>query len=82
MHSAGSFATSEHNVEHIHPGLIVKDVGPIRLPLSSKDAEALIRMSRRAPSSKGRETLVDETVRKTWEIDGKELSFENESWNS
>ena len=82
IHSAGSFATSEHNVEHIHPGLTVKDVGLIRLPLSSEDAEALIRMSRRAPFGKGSETLVDETVRKTWEIDGKELSFENKSWNS
>ncbi|KIX97549.1 uncharacterized protein Z520_07002 [Fonsecaea multimorphosa CBS 102226] len=82
IHSAGSFATSDHNVEHIHPGLIVKDVGPIRLPLSPEDAKALIRVSRQAPFGKGTETLVDETVRKTWEIDGKELSFENNARNT
>lgn len=81
IHSAGSFATSDHNVDHIHPGLTVKNIGPIRLPLSSEDAEALIRVSNRAPFGRGRETLVDETVRKTWEISGEELSFENEGWN-
>ncbi|EXJ81805.1 hypothetical protein A1O1_07870 [Capronia coronata CBS 617.96] len=82
IHSAGSFATSDHNVEHIHPGLVVKGIGPIRFPLSHEDANALIRASRRAPFGKGRETLVDETVRKTWEIDGKELSFGNAGWDS
>ncbi|OAP58935.1 hypothetical protein AYL99_06232 [Fonsecaea erecta] len=81
IHSAGSFATSDNNVEHIHPGLTVKGVGPIRLPLSHDDAQALIKVSLRAPFGKGRNTLVDETVRKTWEIDGKELSFENEKWD-
>ncbi|OAL36412.1 hypothetical protein AYO20_04308 [Fonsecaea nubica] len=82
IHSSGSFATSDHNVEHILPGLTVKGVGPIRLPLSREDASALIRVSRQAPFGKGGETLVDETVRKTWEIDGKELSFENKGWNA
>jgi len=81
IHSAGSFAMADHNVEHIHPGLVVEDVGPIRLPLHSDDANALIQVSRRAPFGKGSTTVVDETVRKTWEIDGKELSFENEGWN-
>ena len=82
IHGAGSFATSDHNVEHIHPGLVVKNVGHIRLPLSPEDAKALIRVSRQAPAGEGGETLVDETVAKTWEIDAKELSFENEDWTT
>ena len=82
IHSAGSFAMSDHNVAHVNPGLVVKGVGSIRLPVHSEDVQAIIRVSRPAPFGKGRQTLVDETVRKTWEIDGKELSFENEGWKS
>ncbi|KIV89616.1 hypothetical protein PV10_07002 [Exophiala mesophila] len=82
IHGAGSFATSDHNAEHVHPGLVVKNVGLIRLPLSPEDAKALIRVSRQAPAGEGGETLVDETVTKTWEIDAEELSFENEDWTN
>ncbi|KIW36506.1 uncharacterized protein PV06_11271 [Exophiala oligosperma] len=80
IHTAGSFVTSAHDVEHVHPGLVVSGIGPIRLPLCQDDANALIGLSRRAPFGKGSKTLVDETVRKTWEIDGKELSFKHEAW--
>ncbi|KIW58749.1 hypothetical protein PV05_03247 [Exophiala xenobiotica] len=59
IHSAGSFATSDHNVEHIHPGLTVKDIGPIRLPLSSEDAKALIRVSNQAPFGNRRDSEED-----------------------
>ncbi|KIW93310.1 uncharacterized protein Z519_05915 [Cladophialophora bantiana CBS 173.52] len=51
-------------------------------PLSSGDAEAPVRVSDRAAFGKGTQTLVDETVRKTWEIDRKKLTFKNECWNS
>lgn len=81
IHSAGSFAMADYNVEHVHPGLVVNGVGPIRFPLYSDDATALIEVSRQAPFGKGTATVVDETVRRTWEIDGKEVSFKNEAWN-
>ncbi|EHY60942.1 uncharacterized protein HMPREF1120_08885 [Exophiala dermatitidis NIH/UT8656] len=82
IHSAGSFSTAGYNVNHIHPGLGVKGVGPIRLPLLPEDANALIQVSRQSTSDKEEKAVARETVRKTWEIDGEELSFGNEGWNS
>ena len=82
VHSAGSFATFASFEKFVLPGIHVDGVGAIRLPLSSEDAQSLIRTSRRAPFGKGGQTLVDETVRKTWEIDGSKVSFSNEAWHS
>ena len=80
VHSAGSFATFGSSTTFALPGIIVEDVGAIRLPLSSYDARSLIQASRKAPFGKGDQTLVDETVRKTWEIDGSRVSFSNNAW--
>ncbi|MCJ1243689.1 hypothetical protein MMC30_000886 [Trapelia coarctata] len=82
VHSSGSFATSGSFENFVLPGIFVNKIGAIRLPLSSHDAQSLIRASRQAPFGKGTQTLVDETVRKTWEIDGSEVSFSNEAWHS
>lgn len=81
VHSAGSFATFGHFENFVQPGIFVEEIGTIRLPLSSQDAQSLIRASRPAPFGKGNQTLVDETVRKTWEIDGSKVSFSNKAWH-
>lgn len=81
IHTYGSFATSASFENFVNPGIEVHEVGSIRLPLSSNDAQSLIRASRQAPFGKGTQTLVDETVRKTWEIDGSEVSFSNKAWH-
>jgi hypothetical protein len=81
VHSAGSFATWGSFESFVLPGIVVDEVGAIRLPLSPHDAQALIRESCRAPFGKGSQTLVDEAVRKTWEIDGSKVSFSNHSWH-
>ena len=62
------------------PGIVVEDVGPVRVPLSIDDANALIRCSRKAPFGKGTETLIDEAVRRTWEIDAGKVTFLNDDW--
>ena len=80
IHSAGSFATFGRLETCSLPGIRVDGVGPIRLPLSTQDAQALIGASRRAPFGMGRETVVDETVRKTWEIEGDKVVFKNKAW--
>lgn len=82
IQTAGSFATSGTFKEFVHPGLLVDGIGMIRLPLSSGDAQSLIGASRQAPFGKGNQTLVDETVRKTWEIDGSKVTFSNNAWHS
>lgn len=80
VHSAGSFSTFGHLESFTHLGIYVDEVGTVRIPLSSDDAQSLIRVSRQAPFGKGSQTLVDETVRKTWEIDGTKVSFLNKAW--
>jgi hypothetical protein len=81
IQAMGSFATSGSFTNYVHPGISVDGVGSIRLPLSLVDAESLIRASRLAPLRKGNQTLVDENVRKTCEIDGSKVSFSNEAWS-
>ena len=81
IRSAGSFATSGSSATFVLPGIVVEDVGQVRLPLSSRDAQSLIQASRKAPFGKGNQTLVDETVRKTWEIDGSKVTFLNNAWD-
>jgi len=82
VESAGSFTTFCSFEKFILPGISVDDVGPIGLPLSLHDAQSLVQASRQAPFGRGSQTLVDETVRKTWEIDGSKVSFLNEAWHS
>ena len=77
----GSFAASRSCSSFVLPGIVVSEVGQIRVPLSTHDAQSLVQAARKAPFGKGSQTLVDETVRKTWEIDGSKVSFSNEAWS-
>lgn len=81
VQSAGSFATFGCLQEFVLPGISVGGTGPIALPLSTQDKQSLIRVSRQAPFGKGNQTLIDETVRKTREIDGSNVSFSNKLWD-
>ena len=81
VNSTGSFATVKCLENFVLPGISVDNAEAIRLPLSSHDAQTLIRVSRQAPFGKGNQTLVDEAVRKTWEIDGSKVSFSNKAWH-
>ena len=80
VHSAGSFATSSSSATFVLPGIVVENVGQVGLPLSLRDAQSLIQASRKAPFGKSNQTLVDETVRRTWEIDGSKVTFLNSAW--
>lgn len=80
IHSAGSFATFGRIEDFSHPGVSVDPIGILRLPLSEDDARALARASHQAPFGYGTQTLVDETVRKTWEIDATKVIFNNQGW--
>lgn len=80
IRSFGSFSTFRSFENFVLPGIYVDEVGTIGIPLSLHEAKALIGASRRAPFGKGNQTLVDESVRKTWEIDGSKVSFSNTKW--
>jgi hypothetical protein len=51
------------------PGLFVEGIGPVPVPLKRGAVKALIAACHVAPYGKGTETLVDERVRKTFELD-------------
>ena len=80
VHSAGSFATFGVIDSFVHPGISIDPIGTLRLPLSEEDARTLIQASHKAPFGKGTETVIDGSVRKTWEIDAGKIQFLNKEW--
>ncbi|KAI9147509.1 DNA excision repair ERCC-3 [Paramyrothecium foliicola] len=73
--ATGSFAHHERPQGSPVPGISVNGIGNVARPLRKVDAERLIAMSRQAPYGRGSETLVDTSVRNTWEIDAADWSF-------
>ncbi|RMD44291.1 hypothetical protein DV735_g885, partial [Chaetothyriales sp. CBS 134920] len=67
-----------------NPGLFVRGVGDISLPLRSRDAKAIIAQCRQSPFGKGseRETAVDASVRNGFELDPAQFELKNaDAWN-
>jgi hypothetical protein len=81
IQSSGSFAVFEALENPPNPGLCLKNGGPIGLPLSDHDASVLVAASHAAPFGKGEETIVDASVRKTWEISPTEFEIKNKTWD-
>lgn len=82
VHSTGSFATFGIIDSFVHPGISVDSIGTVRMPLSQEDAHSLILASHKAPFGKGIETVIDESVRKTWQIDAGRVQCLNPRWQS
>ena len=62
------------------PELTVEGVGQITLPLSAGDAQSIISHASQAPFGKGADTVVDTSVRDTWEVQPADVSFGNPDW--
>lgn len=77
-----SFGCTSFIVRAPNPGIELGDSGIIGLPLSVRDAELLISKCRQSPFGKGEETIVDETVRKSWELNPSQFSLSNPEWTS
>lgn len=75
-----SFATQGVLPEAVNPGLSVKGLGTIGLPLSTRDAAELIKVCHQAPSGKGSETFVDTNFRDTLEVNADQLELRNPAW--
>ncbi|KAI0148466.1 hypothetical protein GGR57DRAFT_505256 [Xylariaceae sp. FL1272] len=80
IQSYGSFASSG-KLDDLEPGLFVRDGGDISLPLTPPQVRQLIEKSRQAPYGKGSETIVDTSVRNTWELDASVIEFRHPGWN-
>lgn len=64
------------------PQLNIDDLGELSLPLCEAQAQQLIKLCIKAPYGKGKQTLVDEKVRKVWELDATKISNGNKAWQS
>src|SRR5215471_15133462 len=78
--TSGAFSVSG-TLPSIPPGLAVKGVGHIGLPLTAHQAKALIALSEQAPFGRGEETIVDTDVRKSWQISADDFALGNPQWN-
>lgn len=70
----GSFSFRKGYPEAPNPILEISEVGAVGLPLSKRDADAIKQHAMQAPFGKGERTVVDKTVRDTWEIDSARVS--------
>ena len=59
------------------PGLHIKGVGPVGLPLCEKQAKEVIAVATKAPYGLGEKTIVNEDYRKTWQIQPDEVEITN-----
>lgn len=71
--AAFSFNNSYADIPN--PALKLSDLGIVGLPLSTRDAEAIKSRSIQAPFGMGERTVVDKTVRDTWEMDAKLVCY-------
>lgn len=67
-------------LEAVLPGLAVKGVGPISLPILPSVARRIVGVAERAPYGRGAETLVDTDVRRVWQVDPANVSVTNPAW--
>ncbi|KAK4187865.1 hypothetical protein QBC35DRAFT_463480 [Podospora australis] len=78
IEASGTFASfQEYDDLTASPKLHVKGVGDISIPLLEPQARQLISKCRQAPFGRGSGTIVDTSVRNTWELDPTEFSFKN-----
>lgn len=64
------------------PGLTVNGIGMLSLPLvSDETVKQLAAVATKSPFGKGSDTLVDESVRKSWQIEPAQVSFGNPAFH-
>ncbi|WP_066339763.1 2OG-Fe(II) oxygenase [Azohydromonas lata] len=79
VRTPGDFCTAG-TIELALPLLTVQGVGAVALPLLPQQAEQLIAIADRAPYGRGAQTLVDTSVRRTWQIGAERVRIEGASW--
>ncbi|KAJ7129787.1 hypothetical protein C8R44DRAFT_777696 [Mycena epipterygia] len=76
----GSFYFHKTYTDFPNPILRLGSLGHVGLPLSSREAKHVISHCIQAPFGKGERTLVDKSVRDTWEMDASQVHFDNPAW--
>lgn len=69
-------------LELLAPRLAVEGIGQIALPLLPVQAEQLIAIANRAPYGRGSATIVDTSVRRTWQIGPDQVRLGGKHWQA
>ncbi len=64
-----------------HPGLYVENYGDVPLPLNEVVAEGLIKLSKHAPYGYKYDTLLNNEIRDTFQIEPSSIKIKNSDWN-
>jgi len=62
------------------PAIVVEGVGPLALPILASQAEQLVSVAEVAPYGRGGDTLVDTSVRRTWQIGAESVRVRDTTW--
>ncbi|KAK0184692.1 hypothetical protein F5146DRAFT_938302 [Armillaria mellea] len=79
---SGNYACSETFQQTPPPNLVIDGIGPIGLPLSTRDARLIISNASRAPYGHNQQTIVNTNVRDTWEINASRITLRNPGWQA
>ena len=79
-HVEGEFAFGTTLDSAPNPGLQIDSLGLLSLPMTPGDVESIKSVAARAPFGKGEESIIDSTVRDTWEIDASRVTLKNPGW--
>ncbi|KAG5663343.1 hypothetical protein KAF25_001279 [Fusarium avenaceum] len=82
IQSTGKIATFSRYPAFVNPGLTIQGNHLIPLPLKEDDAQAIKSVCRQAPFGHGDKTVVDTSVRNTWELDASKFELVNSQWLS
>ncbi|KAK0561318.1 hypothetical protein OC844_003278 [Tilletia horrida] len=65
------------------PGLVIDGLGEITLPIVDEDkAEAIAQIGEQAPFGRGQETLVDTSVRNSWQVNSDKVKVKKPEWDA
>ena len=63
------------------PGLQVKGLGSIGVPVAPADAKRIIGKASQAPYGRGEATIVDTEVRRVWQLEPSQFDLRNAAWS-
>ena len=79
VQTPGDFFAAGECALHL-PLIEVEGIGPLALPLLPAQAAQLIAAADRAPYGRGADTLVDTSVRRTWQIGADRVRIQGRHW--
>jgi hypothetical protein len=70
-----------NSTNRVNPGIFVPSLGQIDLPLTEAQALQLAAKCHQSPFGKGSQTVVDLSVRNTWELNADQFQIRNAMWD-